>query len=239
MPTATSSLGCLSTRCRLHIRQVPSAAARASANSVSRHPQREPRSVAHRAAERETRSSKASELGVAAGVKASFEDRHNEISDSYVWHRASAAQWEEARQGQPAAGLPSGFVSCMRSLLSPARPRASDRFGDLCCAQDYVAYPAEREGASGCLRADRGLRGTRRVRSLGRQCNIFPAGLTSRPSRCGPTMSGSTGMPCTLRSARDSSDACSIALGRRVAKPGQCRTGPAVRVARRAEIMLR
>ena len=37
-----------------------------------------------------------------------------------------------------------------------------DRNGDLCCAQDYVAYRAEREGASGCLRADRGLWGRRR-----------------------------------------------------------------------------
>ena len=60
-------------------------------------------------------------------------------------------------------------------------------YGDLCCAPNYVAYRAEREGASGCLRADRGLWGRRRFRSLSRQRNIFSAGLTSRRSRCGPT----------------------------------------------------
>lgn len=52
-------------------------------------------------------------------------------------------------------------------------------YGSLCCAQNYVAYRAEREGASGCLRADRGLWGRRRFRSLSRQRNIFSAGLTS------------------------------------------------------------
>jgi len=102
----------------------------------------------------------------------------------------------------------------------------------LCCAEDYVAYRAEREGASGCLRADRGLWRRRRFRSLSRQRNIFSTGLTSRPSRGGPTMSRSTGLICTARPARNSSDACSIALGRRIAKPGRCRTSRAVRVVR-------
>ena len=107
-----------------------------------------------------------------------------------------------------------------------------DPYGDLCCAQNHVAYRAEREGACGCLRADRGLWGRRCFRSLSRQRNIFSAGLRSRPSRCGPTMSRSTGLTCTLRPARNSSGACSIVLGRRIAKRGRCRTSHAVRVAR-------
>ena len=98
--------------------------------------------------------------------------------------------------------------------------------------QELCSVPREREGASGCLRADRGLWGRRRFRSLSRQRNIFSAGLTSRPSRCGQTMSRLTRLTCTSRPARNSSDACSIALGRRIAKPGRCRTSHAVRVAR-------
>jgi hypothetical protein len=146
---------------------------------------------------------------------------------------------DPARAGAGRSDSPISSVrlpSSARSLLSSRRLALRDRVGDLCCAQDYVAYRAEREGASGCSRADRGLGGRRRFRSLGRQRNIFSAGLTSRPSRCGPTMSGSTGMPCTLRPARNSSDACSIALGRRIAKPGRCRTSRAVRVARCAKL---
>jgi hypothetical protein len=45
-------------------------------------------------------------------------------------------------------------------------------------------------------------------------------------------MSRSTGLTFTSRPARNSSDASSIALGRRIAKPGRCRTSRAVRVAR-------
>ena len=107
-----------------------------------------------------------------------------------------------------------------------------DRLGDLCCAKNYVAYRGGREGASGCLRADRGLWGRRRFRSLSRQRNIISAGLTSRPSRCGPTMSRSTRLTCMSRPARNSSDTCAIALGPRIAKPGRCRTSHAARVAR-------
>ena len=105
-------------------------------------------------------------------------------------------------------------------------------YGDLCCAKNYVAYRGGREGASGCLRADRGLWGRRRFRSLSRQRNIISAGLTSRPSRCGPTMSRSTRLTCMSRPARNSSDTCAIALGPRIAKPGRCRTSHAARVAR-------
>ena len=119
-----------------------------------------------------------------------------------------------------------------RLLLRWSCRRTDDRLGDLCCAQDYVAYRAGREGAAGCLRADRGRWGRRRFRSLSRQRNIFSAGLTSRPSRCAPTMTRSTGLTCTRRPARKSSDARSIALGRRIAKPGRCRTSRAVRVGR-------
>jgi hypothetical protein len=118
------------------------------------------------------------------------------------------------------------------SRRSERRPMLRATHGDLCCAQDYVAYRAEREGASGCLRADSGLWGRRCFRSLSRQRNIFSAGLRSRPSRCGPTMSRSTGLTCTLRPARNSSGACSIVLGRRIAKRGRCRTSHAVRVDR-------
>jgi hypothetical protein len=105
-------------------------------------------------------------------------------------------------------------------------------YGDLCCAQNYVAIRAEREDASGCLRADRGLCGRRRFQSWSRQRNIFSAGLTSRPSRCDPTTSRSTGLAFTSWPARNSSDACAIAVGRRISKPGRRRTCRAVRVAR-------
>ena len=47
-------------------------------------------------------------------------------------------------------------------------------------------------------------------------------------------MSRSTRLTCTPRPARNSSDACSLALGSRLAKPGRCRTSRAVRVAREA-----
>ena len=123
-----------------------------------------------------------------------------------------------ARFEVAAGGNQASRASTCRAAQAPlADP--TDCFRDLCCAQKYVAYRAEREGASGSLRADRGLWERRRFRSLSRQRNIFSAGLTSRPSRCGPTMSRSTRLTCTSRPARNSSDACSIALGRRIAKP--------------------
>jgi hypothetical protein len=132
------------------------------------------------------------------------------------------------RSGQPDLGACS---ACSRTSPS-AQPFQRATLAALCCAQNYVAYRAEREGASGCLRADRGPWGRRRFRSLSRQRNIFTAGLTSRPSRSGSTMSSSTRLTSTPRPARNSSDACSVALGSRLAKPGRCRTSRAVRVAR-------
>ena len=45
-------------------------------------------------------------------------------------------------------------------------------------------------------------------------------------------MSRSTRLICTSEASTNSSDACSRALGSRLAKPGRCRTSRAVRVAR-------
>jgi len=100
----------------------------------------------------------------------------------------------------------------------------------ICCAQHILEYVALRtmlrmgsgaRRASDCLRAERALCGRRRFQSLSRERNIFSAGLPSRLSRCGSTTSRSTRRTCTSRPARNSSDACSIAMGRRVAKPGR------------------
>ena len=141
----------------------------------------------------------------------------------------AAAEVPATRHGQPRVSL---LAQLGRLHSCPRSWRTGDRVGDLCCAKNYVAYRGGREGASGCLRADRGLWGRRRFRSLSRQRNIISAGLTSRPSRCGPTMSRSTRLTCMSRPARNSSDTCAIALGPRIAKPGRCRTSHAARVAR-------
>ena len=100
----------------------------------------------------------------------------------------------------------------------------------ICCAQHMATYVAlrtmlrmalEREGhpTSCVLNAPCGEGGD--FRSLSRERNIFSVGLPSRLSRCGSTTSRSTRRTCTSRPARNSSNAHSIALGRRIAKPGR------------------
>jgi hypothetical protein len=107
--------------------------------------------------------------------------------------------------------------------------------GGLCCMRHRPPYVALRTmlrigfcsaRASGGLRAERALQGGRRFRSPGRERNIFRLGLPSRPSRCGSTMSHSTRRTCISKPARNSGDVCSIASGRRIAKPGRCRQQP-------------